>query len=576
MYILGLNAYHADSSAAIFKDGKMIAATEEERFRRVKHWAGFPSMAIEFCLKEAGISLSQLDHIAIGRDPYAKLGKKLLFLAKNPGGGFKAVKDRLQNARQVSSLEQEFAAIDAGIDQQALKKKIHQVEHHRSHLASAFFASPFEEAALLSIDGSGDFTTTMIGTGRGNKITVLDSVDFPHSVGIFYSAFTQLLGFPHYGDEYKVMGLAPYGQPEHTDRLRDVLRFLPNGLFELNLKYFRSAKSGLISYGDDNIPLVAPLYSQYMSEKFGAPRAKDEPLTQYHKDLAASVQRITEELIFHILTHLQKKTGLPNVCIAGGVAQNSVANGKLTRNTPFKNVYIPSAGHDAGISMGSALFVYNQLLDQPRSPAIWSAYTGSRFDNEEIEKYLQSRNIAYQRLNDEELYEKVADRLIDAGVIGWFNGRAEFGPRALGGRSILADPRRKDAKDLLNSKIKRRESFRPFAPSILKEYVTEYFEVTDVVPFMEKVFPIREEKRSYIPAVTHADGTGRLQTVDSAVSPRYYQLIDAFRKKTGVPILLNTSFNENEPIVNSPEQALECFLRTSMDMLVLENCVISR
>jgi carbamoyltransferase len=576
MYILGLNAYHADSSAAIFKDGKMIAATEEERFRRVKHWAGFPSMAIEFCLKEAGISLSRVDHIAIGRDPYAKLGKKLLFLAKNPGGGFKAVKDRLQNARQVSSLEQEFTAIDAGIDQQALKKKIHQVEHHRSHLASAFFASPFDEAALLSIDGSGDFTTTMIGTGKGNKITVLDSVDFPHSVGIFYSAFTQLLGFPHYGDEYKVMGLAPYGRPEYVDRLRDVLVFLPNGLFELNLKYFRSAKSGLISYGDDNIPLVAPLYSGYMSEKFGAPRGKDEPLTQYHKDLAASVQRITEELIFHILTHLHKKTGLSNICIAGGVAQNSVANGKLTRNTPFKNVYIPSAGHDAGISMGSALFVYNQLLDQPRSPAIWSAYTGSRFDNEEIEKYLQSRNIAYERLNDEELYEKVADRLIDAGVIGWFNGRAEFGPRALGGRSILADPRRQDAKDLLNSKIKRRESFRPFAPSILKEYVAEYFEVTDVVPFMEKVFPIREEKRSYIPAVTHADGTGRLQTVDKAVSPRYYQLIDAFRKKTGVPILLNTSFNENEPIVNSPEQALECFLRTSMDMLVLENCIISR
>ena len=576
MYILGLNAYHADSSAAIFKDGKMIVATEEERFRRVKHWAGFPSMAIEFCLREAGITLSQVDHIAIGRDPYAKLGKKLLFLAKNPGGGWNAVKDRLQNAKKVSSLEDEFVAIDKNVDLPALKKKIHQVEHHRSHLASAFFASPFEEAALLSIDGSGDFTTTMIGTGKGNKITILDSVDFPHSVGLFYTAFTQWLGFPHYGDEYKVMGLAPYGKPEYVDRLRDVLVFLPNGLFELNLKYFRSAKSGIISYGEDHVPVVAPLYSDYMSEKFGAPRQKEEPLTQYHKDMAASVQRITEELIFHILGHLHKKTGLENICIAGGVAQNSVANGKLTRMTSFKNVYIPSAGHDAGISMGAALYVYNQVLDQPRGEAVWSAYTGSRFSNEEIEKYLQSRNIAYQRYPDDELYEKVADRLIDAGVIGWFNGRAEFGPRALGARSILADPRRQDAKDLLNSKIKRRESFRPFAPSILKEYVDEYFEVSDVVPFMEKVFPIRQEKRAAIPAVTHADGTGRLQSVDRTISPRYYNLIEAFRRKTGVPILLNTSFNENEPIVNSPEQALECFLRTSMDMLVLENCVITR
>jgi carbamoyltransferase len=292
--------------------------------------------------------------------------------------------------------------------------------------------------------------------------------------------------------------------------------------------------------------------------------------------MASSVQRITEELIFHILNHLQKRTGLNNVCIAGGVAQNSVANGKLTRNTGFKNVYIPSAGHDAGISMGAALYVYNHIKQQPRSAPIWSAYTGSRSSNEEIEQYLRSRNISFKRYSDEELYEKVTDQLINSGVVGWFNGRAEFGPRALGARSILADPRRADAKDLLNAKIKRRESFRPFAPSILKEFVSEYFEVTDEVPFMEKVFPIKKEKHSIIPAVTHVDGTGRLQTVDKNVTPRYYQLIETFRKKTGVPILLNTSFNENEPIVNSPHDALECFLRTNMDMLVLENCVVTR
>lgn len=576
MYILGLNAYHADSSAAIFKDGKMIAATEEERFRRQKHWAGFPSLAVQFCLKEAGITLSQVDHIAIGRDPSAKMNKKLLFLLKNPGGGFNAVLDRIKNAKKVASLEEEFVLLDKTVDKAVIKSKIHQVEHHRSHLASAFFASPFEEAALLSIDGSGDFTTTMTGIGRGNQIEVLDSVDFPHSVGLFYTALTQLLGFPHYGDEYKVMGLAPYGEPKYVDKLKDVLRFESNGLFSLDLKYFRSAKSGIVSYGDDHIPVVAPLYSDLMIEKFGAVRKKEESLSQYHKDLAASVQRITEELIFHILNHLQKRTGINNICIAGGVAQNSVANGKLTRNTTFKNVYIPSAGHDAGISMGSALYVYNHILKEKRAAPIWSAYTGSRFSNEEIEQYLQSRNIAYKRYDDAELYEKVSNQLIDAGVVGWFNGRAEFGPRALGARSILADPRRSDAKDLLNAKIKRRESFRPFAPSILKEYVGEYFEVTDEVPFMEKVFPIKKEKHATIPAVTHADGTGRLQTVDKVVTPRYYALIEAFRQKTGVPILLNTSFNENEPIVNSPHDALECYLRTNMDMLVLENCVITR
>lgn len=575
MIILGINAYHADSSAAIFVDGKMIAAIEEERFRRVKHWAGFPSMAIEFCLKEAGVSLKDVDHIAIGRDPWAKLGKKLLFLLQNPGNSVAAVRNRMSNAKKVSTLEDEFVKIEA-IDKAELKKKIHNVEHHRSHLASAFFASPFEEAALLSIDGSGDFTTTMIGIGRGNKIEVLDSVDFPHSVGIFYTAMTQWLGFPHYGDEYKVMGLAPYGEAKYVEQLRDLIEFTPDGLFKLNLPYFRNPTKGIITYGEDHIPVVATLFTDHFETKLGKARQKGEELTQFHKDMAASVQRFTEELIFHILTALQKRTGLKNVCIAGGVAQNSVANGKITRNTPFSNVYIPSAGHDAGISMGAALFVYNQTLQQPRQPAIWSAYTGSHFNNEEIEVYLQSRNISYKKLPDTELYNYVADRLVNAGVVGWFSGRSEFGPRALGGRSILADPRRNDAKDLLNAKIKRRESFRPFAPSILKEYVEEYFTVTDVVPFMEKVFPIKEEKKSTIPAVTHVDGTGRLQSVDQTVSPRYYALIDAFRGKSGVPILLNTSFNENEPIVNSPAEALDCFLRTQMDMLVMENIIVER
>jgi len=588
MIILGINAYHADSSAAIFVDGVMVAATEEERFRRVKHWAGFPKLAVEFCLAQAGVTLNEVDHIAIGRDPKAKFLRKLLFLAKHPKGSLRVIMDRFNNSRQVANIHEDLLTIEPLLvcpegekslnpSVSPLKERVHQVEHHRSHIASAFFASPFEEAALLSIDGSGDFSTTMIGVGRGNQIEILDSVDFPHSIGIFYTAFTQLLGFPHYGDEYKVMGLAPYGKATEDilDKLRKVVRLTNDGLFKLDMDYFVSPTKGVISYGEDNIPVVASLFNEKMEAVFGRARRKEEPLTQEHKDLAASVQRMTEETIFHILNHLQGRTGLQKICIAGGVAQNSVANGKITSRTGFKEVYIPSAGHDAGISMGAALYVQHQVLGMTRQP-IWSAYTGSRFSNEEIERMLESRGIGYRRLCDEALYEAVSDRLIDAGVVGWFSGRAEFGPRALGGRSILADPRRLDAKELLNAKIKRRESFRPFAPSILKEYVDEYFEVNDIVPFMEKVFPIRKEKHAVIPAVTHVDGTGRLQTVDKAISPRYYALIEAFRRKSGVPILLNTSFNENEPIVNNPVEALECFLRTSMDMLVLENCVIER
>lgn len=574
MIIVGINAYHADASAAIFVNGTMIAAIEEERFTRVKHWAGFPKLAIEFCLKEAGISYNEVDFFAIGRDPKARMFQKFLYVAKNPGGSFTAIRDRLYNRRKVASVAEELAMI-SGLPVENFNHKVKNIEHHRSHLASAFFASPFKDAACLSIDGSGDFSTTMTGIGSGNNIKVLKSVNFPHSIGIFYTAFTQLLGYPHYGDEYKLMGMAPYGEPKYTDALHDVIHLTDDGLFKLNLAYFRKGTSGVITYGDDHIPEVAPMYSAYLIKKFGAPRSKEEPLGQYHKDLAASVQKMTETVIFHILNHLHKVTGLDSVCIAGGVAQNSVANGKITRHTPFKNVYIPSAGHDAGISMGAALFVQHQQKQLTRQ-AIYSAYTGSRFTNEIIKKTLETKGIAYTQLNDEKIYDRVTDCLINGGIVGWMNGRSEFGPRALGARSILADPRRSDAKEILNSKIKRRESFRPFAPSILIEYVSEYFEIDEPVPFMEKVFPVKEEKQAIIPAVTHVDGTGRLQTVDKNISPKYHALIEAFRKKTGVPVLLNTSFNENEPIVNSPEEALACYLRTDMDMLVMENILISR
>ncbi|NDK54515.1 carbamoyltransferase family protein [Pontibacter fetidus] len=574
MYILGLNAYHGDSSASIMHNGDVIAASEEERFRRIKHWAGFPSEAVKFCLKEAGVSISEIDYITISRDPSANIHKKLIHAAKNLVSA-KTLIDRLANTKKVANVKEELSQA-LGVPVIEIKAEIKNIEHHRSHMASAFFASPFDEAAILSIDGFGDFTSTMIGVGRGNKIEVLDSVIYPHSAGVFYTAFTQYLGFDKYGDEYKVMGLAPYGMPTMVEKLRDVLKFKDNGLFELNIKYFRHVKEGVQMSWEGGEPNIGPIFSDYLVDMFGPARQKTDELTQYHKDLAASVQRITEELIFHILNHLQKRTGLKNICIAGGVAQNSVVNGKVLANTSFESLYIPSAGHDAGTALGSSLYLYNHVLGQPRLQPIYHASTGSRFCNDEIEAYLIEQNISYTRYSDEELYERVTNRLLDAGVVGWFQGRAEFGPRALGHRSIIADPRRSDAKDLLNAKIKRRESFRPFAPSIMKEYVSEYFEITDNVPFMEKVFPIRKEKHAEIPAVTHVDGTGRLQTVDAENNPRYYNLIKAFNAKTNVPILLNTSFNENEPIVNTPKEALDCFLRTKMDMLVLENIVIER
>jgi carbamoyltransferase len=577
MLILGINAYHADSSAAIFRDGKLIAATEEERFRRVKHWAGFPSEAVAFCLREVNAQLNDVDFIAIGRNPKAKLFRKLVFAVKHPGIGIETIRDRLQNARQVASIESELAKFGNGISERSIKSKIKQVEHHRAHLASAFFASPFEEAALLSVDGSGDFSTTMRGLGSGNSIEVIDSVDFPHSLGIFYTAFTQLLGFPHYGDEYKIMGLAPYGKPKYINQIQQTIKLLPNGLFELNQNYFQATKSGVISYGDDHRPVVSPLFSNMLSElmQFDSQKHGSE-VGQIHMDIAASVQAVAEDCIFHLAQNIHLKTGQKALCLAGGVAQNSVANGKITRSTGFESLYVPSAGHDAGIAMGAALYVQHQILGYKPREVQWSPYTGSRFSDKDVQAFLAKKNIAYKWMPDPELFDYISEKLIAGAVVGWFNGPAEFGPRALGARSILADPRRADAKDLLNKKIKRRESFRPFAPSILKEHAADYFEVSDEVPFMEKVFPIKAEKQSLIPAVTHVDGSGRLQTVDRSVSPRYYQLIESFYRKTGVPILLNTSFNENEPIVNTPEEAYDCFARTKMDVLVLENSIIER
>ncbi|MCF8285162.1 MAG: carbamoyltransferase [Sphingobacteriales bacterium] len=575
MKILGLNAYHGDASACLLIDGQVVSATEEERIRRIKHWAGFPSEAIKFCLEDAGLTLKDIDVITISRDPYANFGLKVISALKNRLS-IGNIKDRVSNIRKAGNIEDEFR-LHFPDQFSSMKAKFVNVEHHRSHLASAFFVSPFEESAVLSIDGFGDFSSVMTSYGKGNQLTVLDKVNYPHSLGVFYTAFTQYLGFPHYGDEYKVMGLAPYGKALYKEQVRQVIELTSDGLFKLNLNYFNHTRNGVNMTWTDGIPFVDTMYSNQFIKSFGPARGKEEELSQYHKDLAASVQAVTEEVIFHMAEHLRLKTKSENLCLAGGVGQNSVANGKIILNTGFKNLYIPPAAHDAGTSIGSALYYYHQTEKNKRTLVSKTGYYGYKASKEEIEETLKRNNVAFQYFEDREaLIDIVTDRIIDGQVIGWYQGRAEFGPRALGHRSIIADPRRNDAKEILNLKIKRRESFRPFAPSILIEKVPDYFEQTDEVPFMEKVFIIKPEMRDKIPAVTHVDGTGRLQSVDKLNEPIYHRLIERFNEKTGVPILLNTSFNENEPIVNTPQEALDCYLRTKMDVLVMDNFYIAR
>ena len=580
MFILGLNAYHGDSSACLVRDGQLVAAAEEERFRRIKHWAGFPSEAIAYCLREGGISLGDVDHVAVNRDPRAHVLRKLAFALRHRARR-NYLRDRLKNARRWLSLDEEFAR---AFPQQKTRARMHHIEHHRAHLASAFYVSPFEEAAAVSVDGSGDFTSTSWGYGKGSELKVTDRIFFPHSLGVFYEAVTQFLGFPYYGDEYKVMGLAPYGEPRFLEGLRQVVRLKPGGKFELDLDCFQH-HTGISNYQWQNeAPACGQLFTPRIESVLGPLRNPSDPLEQRHRDIARSVQAMYEEAFFHILAHVHREMRCDNLVLAGGCAYNSVANGKIHLRSPFRNSYIQSASGDAGGAIGAAYALWHELGSQPRAFSMDHAFWGPSFDDVEISGLLdrQKEEIAQQGCavsapaDEQALCDQVAKAIADGKVVGWFQGRLEWGPRALGNRSILCDPRRADMKELLNLKIKRRESFRPFAPSILREAVPDWFESDDDVPFMMKVFQIRAERRGKIPAVTHVDGSGRLQTVSRTANPLYHRLIEAFGKLTGVPIVLNTSFNENEPVVCRPEEALSCFLRTRMDLLVLGRHVISR
>jgi carbamoyltransferase len=568
--ILGLNAYHGDAAAALVVDGELVCAVEEERFNRIKHCAGFPAQAAAWCLADAGLTASDLDHVAIGRDPRANIGHKVLRTLLH-GASPRYLKARLENAARVRDVKGELEqALGAEV-----RAGIHHVEHHQAHVASAFFVSPFDSAAILSVDGFGDFASTMLAEGEGSSFHVLERVLFPHSLGIFYTAVTQWLGFPSYGDEGKVMGLAPYGTPRFLDEMRRVVH--PRGdLFELDLGFFVHDKEGVEMSWDEQTPTIGRLFSERMEETFGPAREPGSELASLHEDVAASLQAMLEEIYLHLVRALWERTRIPRLCLAGGVALNAVANGRILPETPFEDVFVQPAAGDSGIAIGAAFHLWHQQLGQPRGFVMDHVYTGPAYSDEECAGVLAAAGLEPRRLDDAELFAYVADRIAQGDVVGWFQGRMEFGPRALGNRSIVADPRREDMKDVLNARIKHREPFRPFAPSILAEATGEWFEQDYPSPYMVLVYKTRPEKRELVPAVNHVDDTGRLQTVTEAAAPRYYRLIKEFGRQTGVPILLNTSFNENEPIVMTPKQAVDTFQKTRMDLLVLGNYVVGR
>lgn len=571
--ILGINAYHGDASASLVIDGQLVAAVEEERFNRIKHWAGFPTASIRWCLEQGGVKPESLDHVAISFDPRANMGKRIAFVARNRPS-LRAITDRLKRQGKTLGLEEQFAqAVGLRVDQ--VKAKVHRIEHHQAHVAAGFLISPFEEASVLSVDGMGDFTSTLMAQAKGTAWDELARVFFPHSIGFFYSAMTMYLGFPYYGDEYKVMGLAPYGEPEFAEYFRKLIR--PKGdAFELNLDYFTHHKQGIKMSWNGGAPMVEPFHSPLLEKELGPMRRRGEEMSSRHDNLAKSMQVVTEEIVIHLLDRLHAKTKCPNLCVTGGVAMNSVVNGKITRETAFDKVYIPAGAADNGTSFGAAFYVWNRVLGKPRSFVQDHAYWGCESSTLECESALREAGLPFEILVGDALLERTVEKMLEGKVVGWFQGKMEFGARALGSRSLIADPRRIDMRDIINLRIKFREKFRPFAPSILEEQVGEWFEIDEPTPYMEKVFPIREEKRELIPAVTHVDGSGRLQSVSKRTNPLYHALISKFFEKTGVPIVLNTSLNENEPVVRIPREAISCFLRTDMDVLVMGDCIVDR
>jgi len=578
MITLGINAYHANASAAIVADGRLLAAVEEERLNRVKYAAGLPARAVQYCLDQAGVKLTEVDHIAIPRDPRARLATKLRFAIRMP----RFALERARVMARFAGIREDLASAFE-IAPESIRAQFHRIEHHTAHLASAYFVSPYERAAVLSADGLGDFASSMWAVGEGPRMEILGEITFPHSLGMYYTALTQYLGFWKFGDEYKVMGLAAYGQPEFLDEFRRIVRADAPLSFRLGLEYFTHQNQGAeMSWRDANkTPVLGRLFSPYLEKRLGPARQADEPLEQRHHNLAASMQAALEEVLAAHWAALARKTGEKSLCLAGGVAFNCLANGKIFHLSPFERVYVQPAAGDAGLSVGAAFAVEHQVLGRPRDFVMKYAGWGPEFSAQEIRSAIEGAgasngDLHLAELDEDSLVQTTARHIAAGKIVGWFQGRVEWGPRALGQRSILADPRRAEMKDVLNRRIKHREIFRPFAPSIIEEAVPEYFERTHPSPFMTFAYSVRPEKRSVIPAPTHVDGTARLQTVSRSANPLYWKLLRAVGDMTGVPVVLNTSFNDNEPIVCRPEEALDCFRRTQMDVLVMGNFVLEK
>lgn len=591
MYILGLSCFYHDAAAALLKDGTLIAASEEERFSRIKHDFDFPSQAAVFCLDRAGITTKDLDYIVFYEKPFHKFERILMTTLQGYPKSWKIFRESMINWLGDKLWVKSIIKDKLGIDED----KILFGEHHLSHAGSAFYPSPFESAAILTVDGVGEWTTTSMGIGEGNTIKLLNEIKFPHSLGLLYSAFTAFLGFRINSGEYKVMGMAPYGKPQYVDKIYDnLIRTADDGSFALNMNYFSYHYSEKKSFNNKFVDLFGDprspemdfftsdtRYPSYFGEK-PSNYKKQCRLNEYYADVAASIQKVTEEIMLKLVNSLHKKTGLKNLCIAGGVGLNSVANGRILRETPFENVFIQPAAGDGGGALGAALHACHGLLGESRSFVMEHAYWGKDYSEEEIQGFLESQNIPYEYFPDDEaLLNHTVKELVAGKVIGWFQGRFEWGPRALGNRSILADPRSEEMKDLVNIKIKFREPFRPFAPVVLEEHAQEYFDVDNFVNqylarYMLVVLPFKKDMKGPLNAVNHM-GTGRLQTIREEWNPRYYRIVKKFGEATGTPVLLNTSFNlRGEPIVNTPQNAYNTFRKSGIDTLVMEKFLVKK
>ena len=560
-YVLGISCFYHDSAAALLKDGVVIAAGQEERFSRKRHDSDFPSKAIQYVLHEAGIRPDELDAVGFYDKPLLKFERMLSTYVATFPRSFNS----FRKAMPVWLHEKLWVPSIIRKELKPYKGPILFAEHHVSHAASCFLPSPFEEAAILTVDGVGEWATASYGVGKGTDVTMLKEIRFPHSLGLLYSAFTYYLGFKVNSAEYKVMGLAPYGKPVHFDRImKEMVHLKEDGSFKLDMKYF--------AY-DHGLRMTSGAFDDFFG---GPPRKPETWMSEREFDIAASVQKVCEEVVLHMVRHLHRETGLTRLCMAGGVALNCVANGRVIRETPMKELWVQPAAGDAGGAVGVAHYLYNTVHKQPRSKGWTHAYLGPQFTDAEIAQYLDGAGARYTTLSDQELPARAAKLVSESNVVGWFQGRMEFGPRALGGRSILADPRDPKMRDTLNMKIKFREGFRPFAPSVLMDKAAEWFEIDCDSPYMLLVAQVREGKRT-IPSVTHVDNSARLQTVTREEAPLYYDLIREFEKITGVPIVINTSFNvRGEPIVCTPHDAYLCFMRTNMDHLVLGHHLLDK